>query len=377
MYYFDNSATTCPTADNLAVFSQVATQYYANPSSIHIKGEESRQLLKQSRQQIAHILNYQEKEIFFAASGTEANNWVLHSIVEALSERHPNRYQIILSAIEHPSIMAQIPMLQSKGFDVKLCNVNQYGELDLTMLSQLLNEHTLLLSTMAVNNEVGTIQPLQRIAQLLENFPHITWHVDAVQAVTTSLDKICLPRIDVLTLSSHKFHAVRGTGILAKRERIPSKPFIYGGGQELGLRSGTENLPSIVVAARALRLMSESQKEVAKIAHFRKQIVAQLSSDGWHIFGGEKTSEHIICTALEGIPGEVLVHALEQENIIVSTTSACSSRKHQTHSTLDAMGISKQISTSAIRISMSTTTTQEEVSHLLNAIHTITQQFKR
>lgn len=377
MYYFDHSATTQPSVDSVNVFTQVAQTYYANPSSIHAKGEEVRQLLTQARQQIATILAFDEKDIYFTASGTEANQWVFSAVVSALRQRHLERQRIIVSAVEHPSVMTHVERLIQDGYDVQICPVDQDGALRIDALATLLEVPTLLVSTMAVNNEVGTIQPLADIAALLSQHPQVAWHVDAVQAVTTQLRTLHEPRIDLLTLSSHKFHALRGTGILAKKARIPSDVYVNGGGQEAGLRSGTENVPSIVATARALRMAYEANDQTQALAQYRQQIVACLKANGWQVFGGNQTSAHIICAALAGIPGEVLVHAFEVQQLIVSTTSACSSRKHQAHSTLQAMGVPSQISTSAIRISLSTTTQATEVAHLIRSIPKITQQFQR
>ncbi|MCW6663237.1 cysteine desulfurase [Aerococcaceae bacterium NML190073] len=369
IYYFDNSATTCPSQESLAIFQQVAFDYFANPSSVHSLGEQSRQLLFQSRQQVASILGANEHEIYFTASGTEANNWALRAILPALQVRHPERHQVIVSAVEHPSIMKQLPVLTAEGYDVQICPVDGDGVLDLEAFRSLLCDKTLLVVTMAVNNEVGSIQPLAELGNILADYPQVTWHVDAVQAVATQLAAIKLPRIDVLSLSAHKFHGVRGTGILMKRERIPSEPFIYGGGQETNLRSGTENLASIVVAARTLRLASEYQS--MQLPVFRQMIVEALMHCDWQVFGGNQASDHIICAALAGIPGEVLVHAFADKQVMVSTTSACSSRKHQVHSTLKAMGVADDLSACAIRISMSTETTEAEVNYLCQVIERI------
>lgn len=378
MYYFDNSATTQPNEEVLATFSKVAMTYFANPSSAHQLGDSARRLLDQARQQISQLLRCESHEVYFTSCGTESNNWVFQGVLDALSQRHPDRHQIIISAIEHPSIMNQIPQLEKRGYIVEICPVNEQGILDLEALQQLIGEKTVLLSTMAVNNEVGSIQPLAEIAACLTNLTHITWHVDGVQSVTTQFDLLLHPRIDLISLSSHKFHATRGTGLLIKKERIPAFPLLWGGGQEEALRSGTENLAGIVAMAKALRMSVEQHVQAKpQLATYKQQIIATLIEKHWQVFSSEHDSEHIICAALPPIPGEVLVHAFEAHAVYISTTSACASRKHQTHATLHAMGIPANVSNSAIRISMSHATTKNDVAQLCKVIESVSQQFNK
>lgn len=378
MFYFDNSATTQPSETVMKVVQEVAINYFANPSSIHFMGEKSKALLNSARQQVAELLDYKESEIYFTSSGTEANNWVFQAVLPALGSLHSERKKVIISSIEHPSITAQIEMIERMGYIVELAPVDEDGVLDLKSLAQLITKDVLILSTMSVNNEVGSIQPLDAIAELLKDFPQIVWHVDGIQSVTTQFENMLNKRIDLLSLSSHKFHSVRGVGILAKRQKVDSEPMLYGGGQEAGLRSSTENLPAIVATAKALRLSKESQEIVKpKLKLYREKICHSLTSQKWQVYAEQTGSEHIICAALKGVPGEVLVHALAEKSVIVSTTSACSSRKHQAHHTLKAMNIPEAISTSAIRISMSHTTTDEDVTALINAIEVVSQKFNK
>lgn len=378
MDYFDHSATTPVHPDVLATYLQVIEDYYANPSSAHRLGEKARELLEQARQQVAHLLDFQSDEIYFTSSGTESNNWALQKIARAQRKSHPQASQIIVSAVEHASILQQIDYLKDQGLEVILAPVDHHGQIDLDRLADLLSPNVLMVSTMAVNNEVGSIQPLSQIGQLLRDQPHILWHVDGVQAVTSQLALIKEKRIDLLTLSSHKFHSVRGVGVLGMRQRVPKMPLLYGGGQEKGLRSSTENLPAIVACAKALRLAAQNQEDNHhKLLDFRRQVVEKLQAEGWQVFGGSSTSEHIICAAYQGIPGEVLVNAFGQEDVMVSTTSACSSRKASSHVTLHAMGVSEDLARSAIRISMASTTRSDEINRLLAAIQSVTDHIKQ
>ena len=229
---------------------------------------------------------------------------------------------------------------------------------------------------MAVNNEVGTIQPIGEMASLLQLHPTIIWHVDGVQAVTTQFHLLLEPRIDCISLSAHKFHGVRGVGIFVKKARVVALPLLYGGGQEFGLRSSTENLPAIAASAKALRLMvtgKDRQLEIMK--QYSLQLKQSLKQNGFVLFGGDETSDHIICTALPGIPGEVMLNVFAENNIFISTTSACSSRAKSSHHTLGQMKISPKLSKSAVRLSLSDLTTQVEIDQTLFAIEKIATQF--
>ncbi|MGO4936700.1 cysteine desulfurase family protein [Fundicoccus sp. Sow4_H7] len=377
MLYFDHSATTQPYPEVMQTAQQVAMEYYANPSSAHPAGEASRKLMEQARLQMSQILCFKSHELFFASSGTEVNNWVLQAIVEQQKAIHPNKNTILISSVEHPSISNQIPSLKAQGFNVVLLNVDAFGRIKVDELAEQLNDNVLLLSTIAVNNEVGTIQPLADIENLLKKYPQIIWHVDAVQAITTQLDLIKRPRIDLLTLSSHKYHGIRGLGILAKRQRVENGIFIYGGGQESGLRSGTENLPAIVAGAKALRMAAEKQVPTKeKLKAFKEAIVQQFKDFGWQVFGYPYTSEHIVSAALPSIPGEVILNAFAEAGILISTSSACSSRRQTNHHTLKAMQVTDSVSKSAIRISLSDLNTKEELQQLLTAIADVTKKLQ-
>lgn len=376
MYYFDNAASTKPTQDILQTYMTVSEQFFANPSSVHSFGEKASQLLSQARQQVAEILRFDTNEIYFTSSGTESNNWVLTGITQALKERHPDKNRILISSIEHGSMMAQIERLVNQGFQVDLIPVTEQGHVDLDKFSALLDNDVLLVSTMAVNNEIGAKQPLIEMSVELMKYPTIAWHVDAVQATTSELATIHNNRIDLVTLSSHKFHAVRGAGLLAKRKRIASHPMIMGGGQESGQRSSTENLAAIVTMSKALRLVSEKQADThERLLDYKQQITQALKDNNWIIHTPEESSAHIICATYEGIPGEVLVHAFAEKDVFISTTSACSSRRRSEHATLRAMGIPDSISESAIRMSMGILTTQDDVDYLIEQIPHVTNKF--
>lgn len=377
MYYFDNSATTKPTPEILNIYQKVSLNYFGNPSSAHKLGEEAKALMTSARKQIAAILGFESNEIYFASSGTEVNNWVMQPILKAIKQIHPNRNKVLISSIEHPATMKQIPLLESLGYQVELINVDGNGQIDLAHFESLLDNEVLLVSVMGVNNEVGAIQPVKEMATLLQKYPQVIWHMDGVQTITSQIALLREPRIDMITLSSHKFHSVRGVGILAQRQRVPNMPLLHGGGQETGRRSSTENLAGIVATSRALRKMNETQADTKeRLETYRGRIIETLKNLDWQVFAETTSSEHIVCAALAPVPGEVLLHALEAHDIFVSTTSACASRSHQEHATLKAMEIPDEISKSAIRLSMAHSTTDEDVDYLLKTLEQVTEQFK-
>lgn len=377
MAYFDNSATTQIDKQVLETYINVATTYFANPSSLHRLGDESKQLLEQARKQVAQLLSVSPEEIYFTSSATEANNWVLQSLVLQVREQHPECNRVLLSAIEHPSVLQNKEWLEKQGIVVEFIPVDSSGQIIIDDLKRLLNNEVLLMSTMAVNNEMGAIQPLDELAGLLQHYPSVLWHVDGVQAVTACFELLKHPRIDALSLSGHKFHAGRGTGIAMLRNRLSKVPLLFGGSQERGLRSGTENLASIVATSKALRLAVEQQEATyQRLSKYKTNIIQVLLDQGWKIFSNEKTVPNIICASYPGIPGEVLVNAFQTYHCYISTTSACSSKRKQTHHTLQAMQVPEYLSKSAIRISTSQQTTEEEISYLLDVIVKVTQQFK-
>lgn len=378
MYYFDNAATTKPLPEIISIMNKVTTDYFANPSSAHQLGVRSQKLLQQARHQVAELLKYKEQEIIFTSSGTESNNWVFTSVIDAQHQLRPDRNRVLLSSIEHPCVRLQKERLEQKGYQVEVIPVNEEGIINLEWLKSHLNEDVLFISTILVNNEVGTIQPVEEISELLVQHPEVIWHVDGVQGVTTQFHHLIHPRIDLLSLSGHKFHSIRGAGLLTIRQRVARQSLLLGGGQELGLRSSTENLAAIVCFSKALRLAYESQQDTKeRLNSYHQQINDALKEEGWTVFGDrEYVSEHIICAALPLVPGEVLIHAFGEEEVFISTTSACSSRKHRNHSTLSAMKVSTDISNSAIRISLAKTTTQSDVDYLIKTIQKVSQSFK-
>ena len=374
--YFDNSATTKVNEDVLQTYMQVSQNFWGNPSSLHDLGTKASSLLTQARAQIATLLNKKPAEILFTSGGTEGNNWILKS---AAASRQAYGNHILVSAIEHPSVIESARQLQKQGYDVEFLPVTKEGFIDLAVLQQKLRKETILVSVMAVNNEIGTVQPLKQIAELLADYPTTYLHVDAVQAVgKLPVADYLLDRVDFATFSGHKFQAPRGTGFIYAKQGKTLEPLLAGGGQEQSFRSGTENLAGIAALSKAFRLtIEQSQTTISQLASYLTELRTFLAQfPKVHIFTPPThVAPHILAFGIKGIRGEVLLHALEEHDIYVSTTSACSSHKKVKTGTLQAMQVPSQDSETVIRISLGTNNTIEEIKQFQQAFTTIYQKF--
>ena len=362
MIYFDNSATTQVYPEALDTFNKVTKEIWGNPSSLHRLGDRSHQLLEASRKQIAGLLGVEPYEIFFTSSGSESDNWAIKGT--ALAKREFGNH-IITTSIEHAAVTNTVKALEKQGFRVTMLPVDKNGFIDPEDLKNALDRETILVSIMGVNNEIGSIQPIQEVSKILENYPNVTFHVDNVQALGKNIwDKVFTPRVDLMSLSAHKFHAPRGTGIMYKKAGKMIDPLIDGGGQEKGMRSSTENLAGIAATAKAMRLYLENEeKNAEQEAKVKNKIVDYLKDKpGLQIFSpvSDKFVPSILCFGLEGIRGETLVHTLEAKDIFTSTTSACSSRSEVESGTLNSMKIRDDIATGAIRLSFDPSNTVEQ-----------------
>ncbi len=378
MIYFDHSATSPIYPEVLNTYVQTSQRIMGNPSSLHELGNQANRLLQQARKQIADLLSVTPGEIYFTSGGTEGNNWVMKGT--AIEKRQFGKH-LILSSIEHPSVRETAKQLETLGFEVSFAPVTNQGFVDVQALGQLIKKETILVSVMAVNNEIGAIQPIQEISQLLENYPKIHFHVDSVQAIGhVAQDKWLTSRVDFATFSAHKFHGPRGVGFIYWRQGRKIAPLLTGGGQENNERSSTENIAGIVAMARSLRIVFE--KNLATPTHvlqLRKYLYDALSQYKKVTLFSQETafSSHILCFGLKGIRGEVLVHALEQKQIFLSTTSACSSRKQPKYSTLSQMGVPSVSATTAVRISLDQSNTIAEVEQFLIVFHHLYQKFDK
>ncbi|MQS52242.1 cysteine desulfurase family protein [Companilactobacillus mishanensis] len=378
MIYFDNSATTKIEDSVLKTYNVASQEYFGNPSSLHKLGLKAFELLETSRKKIAELMNFKTHEVFFTSGGTEGNNWIIKGT--AFKKREFGKH-IITTSIEHPSVMNSMRQLEELGYEVTYLPVDKTGHINVDDLKKAIRDDTILVSTMAVNNEMGAIQPIKEIARVLDNYPSISFHVDAVQAIGKGIeDKIIDPRVDFYTFSGHKFHAPRGIGFIYMKEGKQIEPLMAGGGQEKNLRSGTENTPAIAAMARALRLLKEN--ESAKhdtMLKLKTMLVEHLEKmDNTHVFSklDDNFAPHIICFTLDGVRGETTVHTFEERDIYISTTSACSSKKGLESSTLKAMSTRENIATSAVRVSLDENNTEAEMNEFLKNLDEIHDHFQ-
>ncbi|MGM0123493.1 aminotransferase, class V [Enterococcus sp. AZ194] len=376
MIYFDNSATTAIDPQALDTFVKTSQRIQGNPSSLHDLGNQANRLLKQARKQIADQLKVSSDEIYFTSGGTEGDNWVLKGT--AIAKREFGNH-IIISGIEHPAVSETAEQLRQLGLEVSILPVDEQGFVKVDQLAGLIKKETILVSIIAVNNEIGSIQPIKKISQVLSDFPKVHFHVDAVQAITkVPQEEWFTERVDFATFSAHKFHGPRGVGFIYWKKGRKLAPLLTGGGQENNQRSSTENLPGIVSMARALRLSFMKKEERPEhVALLKDYLMGALAEyDKITLFSkNEAFAPHILCFALKGIRGEVLVHALEEKQIYISTTSACSSRKKLSSSTLGAMHVPSELATSAVRISLDESNTMAEVEQFLIVFHQLYKKF--
>lgn len=379
MIYFDNSATTQADFSVLDTYTKVSQNIWGNPSSLHNYGEKANKLLMQSRQQIADILGVKKYEIYFTSGGTEGDNWAIKGT--AIEKRNFGKH-LITTQIEHPAVLNTMAQLEDLGFEVTYLPVDKTGHVNPKDVKEAIRPDTILVSVMAVNNEVGAIQPIDEICDILNDYPTIHFHVDAVQAVGKGLNELVFnPRVDFATFSAHKFHGPRGVGFMYMKSGKRIQPLLNGGGQESNQRSSTENLPAIAAMAKAIRIAYEDETTKVKLEQsFRLAIINHIK-DQPNITIFSKTDDtfapHILTFAIKGVRGETIVHAFEEQGIYISTTSACSSKKEQVSGTLMAMHVPENLATSAVRVSLDSTNSLDEVNKFNVAFDNIYAGFKK
>lgn len=374
MIYFDNSATTPIYPQALESYVKVSQHYFGNPSSLHQLGETASKLLNQARYQIAKIMGVMPSEIYFTSGGSEGDNWVIKGTARAKSFYGKH---LITSKIEHPAVMNTMKELEDQGFEVTYLNVDQKGYIDLEELKDALRPDTILLSLIAVNNEMGVVQPIEAISEILKDYPSVHFHLDAVQTVgQVDLHLGEESRVDMAVFSGHKFHGPRGVGFVYVKSGKNLTPLVEGGGQEGNKRSGTENLPAIVAMAKALRMVTDQagQSQLPKLRD--KLLKGLVKYPDIDLFSPQEGAPHILTFGIQNVRGEVTVHAFEEEDIYLSTTSACSSRSNRESSTLLAMGVKPGHAQTAVRISLSFDNNLEEVDEFLRVLDKVYQQFE-
>jgi len=379
MIYFDNGSTTTIFPQALDAYVKTCERIFANPSSLHELGDVAHRLLNQARRQIAKLLGVGASEIYFTSGGTEGDNWVLKGT--AIERRNFGEH-IIVSSVEHPAVLETAKQLTGLGFAVDYAPVDKLGQVKIDDFEQLLRKGTILVSTMAVNNEIGVIQPINKIAQILEDYPSIHFHVDAVQALGKIEKKLYLPqRVDFATFSAHKCHGPRGIGFLYCKKGKQIAPLLTGGGQELNQRSGTENLPAIVAMAKSLRIyLTDREEKMQYVLKLRNMLLCALAEyQKVHIFTKNSAdfALHIVTFGIAHVRGEVLVRAFAEKQIYVSTTGACSSRKKLPGQTLLAMKTPAELAETAIRISLDESNTEVEVAKFLDVFKSLYEKFSK
>lgn len=351
MIYLDNSATTEPYKEVLETFTTVSEKFYGNPSSLHKTGMEAEQLIERARRLIGNYLGVKPQEIVFTSGGTEGNNLAIKGVAFQYQQRGNH---IITTTVEHPSSLEAFRFLETLGFDVTYLPVDENGLVSVQAVKQALRDDTILVSIIHVNNEIGTIQPIEEIGALLKTERKIIFHVDHVQGLTKVPLNIHGANIDLCTVSGHKIHGLKGTGLLYVRERLKLTPLLHGGGQENRYRSGTENVAGIVSLAKAIRLSFE-KSNVDKLYKLKHYVINELEQIDGVILNTPKehSAPHIVNFSLPRYKPEVLIHALSKKGISLSTKSACSSKQSEASHVILAIGENKERAQSALRISMS------------------------
>ncbi len=377
--YLDNSATTRCFDEVAALMTQIMCEDYGNPSSLHRKGVQAEKYIRYAKDVIARNLKVNEKEIYFTSGGTESDNLALRGCAYAncRSGRH-----LITTQIEHPAVLQTMRHLEEEGFRVTYLPVDEKGCIRLEDLQRAITGETILVSIMHTNNEVGSLQPVAEAGALIKRMnPHILFHVDAVQGYGKFRIYPKKMKIDLLSVSGHKIHGPKGSGFLYVDEKVKIKPILFGGGQQGGVRSGTENVPAIAGLGKAVELVySNLDQDMAQMYRLKKAFVEGVRKIPDAVLNGhpdETGAPHVVSVSVKGVRSEVLLHALEDKEIYVSAGSACSARKPQPSATLRAMGIDQELLGSTIRFSFSVFTTMEEINYTLQTMYDIIPMLRK
>lgn len=384
--YLDNSATTKPHKEVVDAMSRIMEESYGNPSSMHMLGVNAEKHLKEASEMISGILKCKPSEILYTSGGTESDNMAVFGVAHA--RRRAGKH-IITTAIEHPAILEPCAALEKEGYEISYLDTDEYGRVDAAQVKSLIRPDTVLVSVMHTNNEIGALEPIGEIgATIKEANPDCIFHVDAVQGFGKA---VIIPKrlgIDLMSVSAHKFHGPRGVGFLYIKEGTRIDPIIYGGGQQKGMRSGTENVAGIYGMALASHIAYEDfDARIKKLYELKKYFISELCEiENTYINGCGLTdpampedgsapsfdnlpgAPHIISASFEGIRSEVLLHALEDKEIYVSSGSACATNRPHVSSTLKSINLRQDLLDSTIRFSMSSYTSKEELDQALEAL---------
>lgn len=379
MLYFDHCATTQPYDEVIEAIGEVMGKHYGNPSSIHKLGIDAERMLTKARDLIARLLETSPDEIVFTSGGTESNN--LAVLGTALQYGGRGKH-LITTAIEHASVYETFQYLERSGYEVSYVSPDSTGKVSAQSVLEAVRDDTILVSVMHVNNEIGTIQPIEQIGRALQQNRRVLFHVDAVQSVGKIPVSPKQWGIDLLSVSAHKIRGPKGVGLLYKRKGIQLQPILLGGGQEGGLRSGTENVPGIVGFAKAFRMTMERREgAAARMAGLRSRLLSHFPHISGLVYNGSESdadmAPHIVHFSAPGIKSEVFVHALEEHDMYISTKSACSSGEDRPSRVLLALGADHSRASSGLRVSFSADHTPEQIDKLALAMASTMQQLRR
>lgn len=392
--YLDNSATTRCFDEVREYMSEIMDRYYGNPSSMHMVGVEAEKHIRYATDIFTGFLKADAKEIVYTSGGTESDNMALIGCARA--NQRAGRH-IITTKIEHPAVLETCAYLEREGYEVTYLDVDEAGRVRPEDLKAALRDDTILVSVMYVNNEIGSLQPIGELGRIIKDHnPSVLFHVDAVQGFGKVRINPKREKIDLLSISGHKIHGPKGVGVLYVNAKTKIQPIVFGGGQQRGMRSGTENVPGIAGMAKAAQLLySDFDDKIDRLYGLKEYFINELKKLDGVIINGlpgtadlsgiadipeaviRMTAPHIVSASVEGIRAEVLLHALEEKEIYVSSGSACASNKPAISETLKAIGVKRELLDSTIRFSMSVETTKEELDHTLEALRELLPALRR
>ncbi|MBQ7960624.1 MAG: cysteine desulfurase [Clostridia bacterium] len=375
--YLDNSSTTRAYKDCAELVADVMYNWYGNPSSLHRKGIEAEKIVKKAREQVAETLKVSPGEIFFTSGGTEADNLAIIGAAKASRGRH-----ILSMSIEHPAVLNTLRHLEKRGYAVELLPVNSKGIVDLEKLSSKIRKDTALVSCMYVNNEIGTVEPVEKIGRIIKSVnPSTVFHIDAVQAYGKMPFTAASTGADLISLSSHKIHGPKGVGALYVKNKAKLSPILFGGGQQDNVRPGTENVPGIagfgLAAQKSYERISEKASEMERLKNRLCDGITSRIENVTVNTPAEGAAPHILNISFGYVKSEVLLHSLEAEGIYVSSGSACSSHKKGPSYVLSAIGTDRNMIDGSIRFSLSEFTTTEEIDYTVRKVQEHVEKIRK
>lgn len=373
MNYLDNCATTKPDPEVLKAFNTVNTTYYFNPNSPHGKGLEAHKLLESARDQVKQLLGLKHQSVIFTSGATESNNLVITGMARSKKQFGQT---IITSKLEHPSVLETVRALEDEGFTIKYVKFNDDATLDLNHFKSLLNQDVVMVCLMHVNNVMGAVLPIKAIHEIIQDYPKIHFHVDCVQ----SFGKLPIDAnlMDSFVLSGHKFNGLKGQGILVFDQLVTITHTLFGGGQEYGFRSGTVNVASDVALAKAMRIALAEQTGLAERLRTYKSMIEEKVRQypGIRVNSVQHGAPHIVNIAFPGVKGEVIVNSFSKRGIMISTTSACSSKRAKLNETLTALNVPDDAIAGSVRVSFDKYTTEEDINAFIKAFDEIYEEMK-